>query len=454
MSSTPLHNLDLGAARFIELQLSLVLHQVFDIPALKSAALALRTEFIPSPDPELQGMWKSKTLDKTLKEALPYLQDISTTHLIDSTVLNHLVSFEESWKDQFFPRALIIHVVSLIDACLIHFTVQHPFCDANGVYRIANAYCALLDSKTIPPLGPRSPLELREETGTNSISSPLEPASERHKAFFAHGWSSLLTGGWRQHKNQWGSHGPKRVEKTTMIPDFVIDRLAKDAEGEAIRVTRHDLLMAWIHNVCICQHLFHMKLLADHHNYGQATMPDISQLTKNQGSGPPNFSFIMNIARLLENDPEFHNPWLVITLPDLEASSLSEHSAILAAANHIRAAIVDARRLEPVRQILQQHEHVRDTPMGPRDWGCREPNVAVSSWTNLALYDLEFASGEGRRNKPVFVQVGVKVCPMLKLSGLFFADGILTWRGKDGFWIQGCLDEVSWAKMCDFEMFQ
>lgn len=41
MKQTELHNLDLGAARFIELQLSLVLRQVFDIEVLKSTALNL-----------------------------------------------------------------------------------------------------------------------------------------------------------------------------------------------------------------------------------------------------------------------------------------------------------------------------------------------------------------------------------------------------------------------------
>ena len=36
-----LHNLDLGAARFIEVQLSLVFPEVFNIETLKTAALTL-----------------------------------------------------------------------------------------------------------------------------------------------------------------------------------------------------------------------------------------------------------------------------------------------------------------------------------------------------------------------------------------------------------------------------
>ena len=41
----------------------------------------------------------------------------------------------------------------------------------------------------------------------------------------------------------------QRVEKIAMIPKFVMDMLAKDAEMERIRVRRHDLLMAWVYVV-------------------------------------------------------------------------------------------------------------------------------------------------------------------------------------------------------------
>jgi hypothetical protein len=41
MDNTELHNLDLGAPRFLELQVTLVLRQLFDTELLKSTALAL-----------------------------------------------------------------------------------------------------------------------------------------------------------------------------------------------------------------------------------------------------------------------------------------------------------------------------------------------------------------------------------------------------------------------------
>jgi len=58
------------------------------------------------------------------------------------------------------------------------------------VFRIAQAYCAILQGKAIDSLGPRQELKLREENTTESLLSlaePIEPATARHKAFLAHG---------------------------------------------------------------------------------------------------------------------------------------------------------------------------------------------------------------------------------------------------------------------------
>ncbi|PSS27477.1 hypothetical protein M430DRAFT_14748 [Amorphotheca resinae ATCC 22711] len=402
MDNTELHNLDLGAPRFLELQVTLVLRQLFDTELLKSTALALvatwpvlskrinlaRTEFLPSQEPELEGLWKERKLDKTFDEAFPGHKDAVAQHVVDSTILNQLVYFSEGLKDQLFPRALTIRVTSLNDACLIHFTVQHPLCDANGTYHIINAYCALLQGKTIEPLRPRQPLKLREENIPNSPppqTKTEEPTAVRHKIFFSNGWIPLLMGGVRQRINQW--RGPKRVERTALIPNFVIDKLAKDAEAAGIRVTKHDLLMAWIY---------------------KCTMPEMSQLAAKKAAGPPQFSFVMNVGRLLQQNAEFHNLWLVIPTPDPEVEALPKCPPVIQAASHIRAAIVDARRPAPVQQIIDQHSNVRNSPLGPVDWGCQEPNVVVSSWTNIPLYDLDFVSGDGIHSKPVYVQVGIK----------------------------------------------
>ena len=73
------------------------------------------------------------------------------------------------------------------------------------MFRIAQTYCAILQGKAIDSLGPHQELKLRGENTTElllSLAEPLEPAAARHKAFFVHGWTSLLLGGLRQHINQ------------------------------------------------------------------------------------------------------------------------------------------------------------------------------------------------------------------------------------------------------------
>ena len=47
-------------------------------------------------------------------------------------MLNRLVTFDESLKDQLYPRVLTFRAVALDDATVLHFTIQHPLGDANG----------------------------------------------------------------------------------------------------------------------------------------------------------------------------------------------------------------------------------------------------------------------------------------------------------------------------------
>ena len=162
----------------------------------------------------------------------------------------------------------------------------------------------------------------------------------------------------------------------------------------------------------------------------------------------------MNIAKLLQHSSELHNPWLVIPIPPQSEARAPEITSTLKSAAHIRSTILDARRPGPIQHIIEQHAQTKSTPIGPADWGCREPNVVVSSWTNIPLYDFSFPTSKPEDFlKPLFVQVGVKVCPMLRLFGLMFDDGILTWCGEDGFWIQGNLDENLWDRIIDFGSF-
>lgn len=79
-------------------------------------------------------MWNERKIDSTLNKALPYLQDKAAPRVVDSTVLDMLLSFDTTLKEQLYPRALNISVASLNDACLIKFTIQHTFCDASGMF--------------------------------------------------------------------------------------------------------------------------------------------------------------------------------------------------------------------------------------------------------------------------------------------------------------------------------
>lgn len=92
-------------------------------------------------------------------------------------------------------------------------------------------------------MGPRVSLQLRDE----DTSAASEPAAERCDGYLAHGWGALVGAAWTQWRNQ--KRGPKRVVKTAMVPNWVIDKLTKEAEAEGVYVTRHDLLMAWIYVV-------------------------------------------------------------------------------------------------------------------------------------------------------------------------------------------------------------
>jgi hypothetical protein len=114
-----------------------------------------------------------------------------------------------------------------------------------GLYRIANAYCTVLDGGAIEQMGPRLPFKLSDEdTQKSSFQADkiLEPTETRYRDNFVHGWMPLAVAFWKQLKNR--RKGPRRVQRAAMVPNFVIDKLAKEAEAEGIRVTRHDLLMA------------------------------------------------------------------------------------------------------------------------------------------------------------------------------------------------------------------
>ncbi|KAG8529625.1 uncharacterized protein KY384_005105 [Bacidia gigantensis] len=248
-----LHNLDLGSPRFLELQLSLVLSQPIHQELFESRAEVLqqRTKFHPIKDNNTTGLWRSTRLFGTLNQNFPLLKTPAANQTIDSSVLHKLIPSDETLHEQIFPRTFKIRAALMKDACLLHFTVQHPLCDASGVHQIVQAYCALLTDREPPPaLGDRMPLELypsKEDDALAAHGTGQEDAALRHERYFTQGWTALGTGVFRQRMQR--RKGPVRKEMTLLVPNAVIDDLAKSAERAGISVTKHDLLMGLIHEV-------------------------------------------------------------------------------------------------------------------------------------------------------------------------------------------------------------
>ena len=166
---------------------------------------------------------------------------------------------------------------------------------------------------------------------------------------------------------------------------------------------------------------------------------------------PPHFAFILTISGMMQEKALLHNPWFIVPVPPFEPKQNFESHSIIQAAKHIRSTIVDARRPEVVKQILQQHKNVRRKPFRSTNWGRREPNIVVSSWSHLPLFGLSFPSCslEGKTIHPVYAQCSVEVCPALRMFGITLDDVLLTWRSEQGFWIQGNLDERIWHSLHD-----
>ena len=306
------------------------------------------------------------------------------------------------------------------------------------------AYCDLLQGRDIAHPDFSISLDLLSNVeDEKSATDPLpEPAALRHAEYFNHGWSAVVAGAFRHRVH--GRSGPPRSNKTFLVPKGILDRLAAAAKSAGVRVTRHDLLLALIHEV------------------SHSSTPQFSLLTvRTQVSmagphipksplSPPQFSFIMNFSRMLRNEPILHNPWILVILPEFIPSEDAQTTRTLQIAKHIRSTIIDARRPQVVKQIMEQQKNVRAHPAVPVHYAAHEPQISISSWTHIPLFDLEFASDrDGEILKPTYAQCSVNLCPLLSLGGLTIDDAILTWVSEEGFWMQGNIDDRIWGRLED-----
>ena len=206
----------------------------------------------------------------------------------------------------------------------------------------------------------------------------------------------------------------------------------------------------------------------------------------------------MNFSRFLQQQPILHNPWILLIIPPLpsppsrtqssshNSSSSPDHSPLLTIASHIRSTISSSRNTLTIQQITHQQRNVASTPFVPVHYGVHAPQISVSSWTDLPLFDFEFPVAASEPNptdalvqndgnvkpgtkstievkvtpitapatqNPVFVSCGVNLCPVLSLGGLTIDDTILTWKdpgradGEGGMWMQGHMDEEIWKRL-------
>ena len=108
-----------------------------------------------------------------------------------------------------------------------------------------------MHGRSIPSHHYNAPLEPRftkdAESGSN-LDGKQHMAALRHRDFFKQGWTALATGAIKQRWNR--RNGPLRRETTFFVPKVVTDKLKSTAEAAGVLVTKHDILMALVHQVC------------------------------------------------------------------------------------------------------------------------------------------------------------------------------------------------------------
>lgn len=122
-----------------------------------------------------------------------------------------------------------------------------------GGYRIAEAYCNILSGKKVPEVSfMRTPLRLYDGTTQEPTDEKnTEKATEvinRTRELFTWSWRSLVQKGVKLATRD--LLHPRRVESTIYIPEKQIRAWREESEKQNISVTDHDLLSAFIYQVC------------------------------------------------------------------------------------------------------------------------------------------------------------------------------------------------------------
>jgi len=208
---------------------------------------------------------------------------------------------------------------------------------------------------------------------------------------------------------------------TLQIPQAAINTWADEAEKRGIRVTEHDLVLAFL--------------------YQQASIDPTL---------PSTFSIIMNIQRYLETEAAFGNPWFLIPVQSRQFNGLrsqNDTTALVDRAVHIRQTIDNAREPLCLHQIMEQHSRMEKGPLVPRKFASKSTQLVVASWAKQPFFDLKIQG-----NHPVLADASVNFYGLFRRLGLVVDDLLLLWKGdghEDGYWVQGYLSTDLWERIAN-----
>ncbi|OQD76857.1 hypothetical protein PENDEC_c003G00725 [Penicillium decumbens] len=436
--------LDKGLARFLENDLILIFHAGISLDEFKNAANVLlstlpilggklnflRTKIKPSRNEDnLSKFWQGTELDLHVDDVVKIS---SINDAVKKVELSHVKNFLDSKFNiiKLLRQCVVtIQTVVLLNGSILRFKVQGPFGDANAMLGIAKAYCSILDgyqptkvSSFRPPLKLKDPLIEKAFEQSRYVND--SPIARLHAETFSMGWSAFLRralGSIRQKLQDKARHNLRRVNMTLRIPQAAINTWADEAEKRGIRVTEHDLVLAFL--------------------YQQASIDPTL---------PSTFSIIMNIQRYLETEAAFGNPWFLIPVQSRQFNGLrsqNDTTALVDRAVHIRQTIDNAREPLCLHQIMEQHSRMQKGPLVPRKFASKSTQLVVASWAKQPFFDLKIQG-----NHPVLADASVNFSGLFRRLEFVVDDVLLLWKGdghEDGYWVQGYLSTDLWERIAN-----
>ncbi|KAJ5503475.1 hypothetical protein N7463_006349 [Penicillium fimorum] len=429
--------LDMGYARPLEFTLSVVVRTspspldfqfaadtlLLQWPVLNLRMNPLKTKFLHPKDPgDLAEAWEGKTVNQRLSEILRLSSKPDSPQLVDSEALDDALDFGYGFLHAWKQRVFSIRTVFLTDACIIGFRFLQSLCDANGAYRIVQAYCTLLGGGSIThALHARPALPLKSEVlekCTEMIQS--HQIADLHKYSMHRTWAAGIGALGKQIGRDICYRSTRRIGKSLLIPRGKIKSWLKEAKNKKARVTEHDLLLAFIYKACL------------------------------HPSTPHSFGLVIDISKQLQPETNLSNSWYMMPLPDPMPTIEYTSPSLARLATYIRRAVDEAKQPECIGEIVGQHKKLKKSPMVPKSYGSRAAQPRIASWKKLPLYDLDI-QGE----TPLFVQGSVDYCGLLRETKSHLDDLLVTWKargldGEDGgYWVHGRLPEAVWRCMMD-----